>query len=151
MNSFFVFIHQCLPCQSWVPASLLPGPCFCPRPHCLFPHSSQRSPLKPLQPPSGSHCPWNKTQTPHCLPALEHPPNPSHGCFLLILPVFLKPCYLKHHPCCNISISWFVWFGHAACGIIPDQGSNLCPLHWELGVLTTGPPVKSWLLSLLVS
>ena len=26
-----------------------------------------------------------------------------------------------------------------ACGIFPEQGSNLCPLHW----LTTGPPRKS--------
>ena len=26
-----------------------------------------------------------------------------------------------------------------ACGIFPEQGSNLCPLHW----LTTGPPWKS--------
>ena len=23
----------------------------------------------------------------------------------------------------------------AACGIFPDQGSNLCPLHWEREVL----------------
>ena len=26
-----------------------------------------------------------------------------------------------------------------ACGMFPEQGSNLCPLHW----LTTGPPWKS--------
>ena len=25
----------------------------------------------------------------------------------------------------------------------PDQGSNLCPLQWKCGVLTTGPPGKS--------
>ena len=25
----------------------------------------------------------------------------------------------------------------------PDQGSNLHPLHWECGILTTGPPGKS--------
>ena len=32
----------------------------------------------------------------------------------------------------------------AACGIeFPDQGSNLGPLHWECGVLATGPPGKS--------
>ena len=31
-----------------------------------------------------------------------------------------------------------------ACGIeFPDQGLNLGPLHWELRVLTTGPPGKS--------
>ena len=32
----------------------------------------------------------------------------------------------------------------AACGILfPDQGSNPGPLHWERGVLATGPPGKS--------
>ena len=38
-----------------------------------------------------------------------------------------------------------------ACGIcFPDQESNLSPLHWEHGVLATGPPGKflfCWLLS----
>ena len=30
------------------------------------------------------------------------------------------------------------------CGILfPDQGSNPGPLHWEHGVLATGPPGKS--------
>ena len=29
-----------------------------------------------------------------------------------------------------------------------DQESNPCPLHWEHGVLTTGPPEKSLSLSL---
>ena len=33
----------------------------------------------------------------------------------------------------------------AACGIqFPVQGSNLGPLHWEVRVLATGPPGKSW-------
>ena len=27
--------------------------------------------------------------------------------------------------------------------LVPDQGSNPGPLHWECGVLTTGPPGKS--------
>ena len=27
------------------------------------------------------------------------------------------------------------------CGIFPDQGSNLCPLHWQ--AYSTGPPGKS--------
>ena len=27
--------------------------------------------------------------------------------------------------------------------LVPDQGSNLGCLHWELGVLATGPPGKS--------
>ena len=32
----------------------------------------------------------------------------------------------------------------SACGIwLLDQGWNLGPLHWERGVLTTGPPGKS--------
>ena len=31
----------------------------------------------------------------------------------------------------------------AACGsYFPDQGMNLSPLHWEHGVLATGPPGK---------
>ena len=31
-----------------------------------------------------------------------------------------------------------------ACGIcFPEQGSNLCPLHWECRVLATKPPEKS--------
>ena len=30
-----------------------------------------------------------------------------------------------------------------ACGIFPDQGSNLGSLHWERRVLPTGPPGKS--------
>ena len=37
-------------------------------------------------------------------------------------------------------------FGHAtryAGSYFPDQGSNLCPLQWKYGVLTTGPPGKS--------
>ena len=37
-----------------------------------------------------------------------------------------------------------------ACVILfPDQGSNSGPLHWEYGVLATGPPGKS--LTLLCS
>ena len=43
---------------------------------------------------------------------------------------------------------WFVLF--CGCAIqhvrsqFPDQGLNLCPLHWKHGVLITGPPGKSW-------
>ena len=34
---------------------------------------------------------------------------------------------------------WLRWV-FVACGIqFPDQGLNLGPLHWELGVLATGP------------
>lgn len=108
LNSFFVFIHHRLPCQRCIPASLLHGPSSA-LVLSLFPRSSQRSPLKPSQASNGSHCPWNKTQTPRCLPALEHLPYPSHGCVLLILPVFLKPLYLKYHPHHNVSVSWFYW------------------------------------------
>ena len=28
-------------------------------------------------------------------------------------------------------------------GLVPDQGMNLGTLHWEHGVLATGPPVKT--------
>ena len=38
---------------------------------------------------------------------------------------------------------WLLWVPVVACGIqLPDQGSNLGPLHWELRVLATGPPGK---------
>ena len=36
--------------------------------------------------------------------------------------------------------------GHEGCHVgsqFSDQGLNLCPLHWECRVLTTGPPKKS--------
>lgn len=44
-------------------------------------------------------------------------------------------------------------FGHAAWHVVswlPDQGSNPCPLHWQLCVLTPGPPGKSLLIHLLM-
>ena len=31
-----------------------------------------------------------------------------------------------------------------ACGIFPDQGLNLCPLHWQAEFLTTAPPGKTF-------
>ena len=34
-------------------------------------------------------------------------------------------------------LSWSMW------DLVPDQGSNLGPLHWELRVVATGPPGKS--------
>ena len=41
---------------------------------------------------------------------------------------------------------FFFCLCHVACGILVprpgDQGSNQCPLCWELGVLTTRPPGK---------
>ena len=43
-----------------------------------------------------------------------------------------------------VDFFFFFWLHHAACRIlVPDQGSNSCPLQWKLGVLTTGPPGKS--------
>ena len=46
---------------------------------------------------------------------------------------------------------WFFflifWPHQAACGIfVPWPGIELVPLHWQHGVLTTGPPGKSWTL-----
>ena len=41
---------------------------------------------------------------------------------------------------------WFFWPCNTPCGLwdlSPDQGSNSCPLQWELGVLTTGIPIFS--------
>ena len=39
----------------------------------------------------------------------------------------------------------FFSFGHKSCGLLapPNQGLNQHPLHWQCGVLTTGPPGKS--------
>ena len=48
-------------------------------------------------------------------------------------------------------IYWLRWVLVAICEIfsfgmwilLPDQGLNLHPLHWELGVLATEPPGKT--------
>ena len=37
---------------------------------------------------------------------------------------------------------FFLFFGHVG-SYFPNQGLNLCPLHWKLRVLTSGPPGKS--------
>ena len=41
----------------------------------------------------------------------------------------------------------FIYFGqcHMTCGVLIslDQGLNPHPLHWEHGVLATGPPEKT--------
>ena len=57
--------------------------------------------------------------------------------------------------CCLISLFlkilidgliWLYWVLVAACAIwFPYQGWNPRPLHWEHGVLATGPPGKSFL------
>ena len=39
---------------------------------------------------------------------------------------------------------FFFWLCCVACRVlVPNQGSNLCHLHWELGVLATGQPGPS--------
>ena len=48
----------------------------------------------------------------------------------------------------SIPVSREFLLGHAVQhvgSLFPNQGWNLCPLHWELAVLTTGPPEKSFL------
>ena len=46
---------------------------------------------------------------------------------------------------------FFFWLCCAACGIlVPNQGSNPCPLQWKRRVLTTGPPGKSQQVILLL-
>ena len=39
------------------------------------------------------------------------------------------------------------FFGHTMQNF-PNQGSNLCPPQWKHGILTTGPPGKSKILSI---
>ena len=41
---------------------------------------------------------------------------------------------------------FFFFFGptRRQVGPFPDEGSNPCSLHWMCGVLTTGPPEKSF-------
>ena len=39
----------------------------------------------------------------------------------------------------------------AACGIFPNQGSNSCPLHWQVDSQLTGPTGKSHNLPILES
>ena len=45
---------------------------------------------------------------------------------------------------------FFFWPHPAACGIFPNEGSNLCPLQWKRGFLATGPP-QSCLILFLIS
>lgn len=48
----------------------------------------------------------------------------------------------------HLKICVFIWLCQVlveGCGIqFSDQGLNPGPLHWECGVLSTGPPKKSW-------
>ena len=44
----------------------------------------------------------------------------------------------------QISFFLIFWLHHVACEILlPNQGLNLCPLHWNLRALTTGLPRNS--------
>ena len=38
---------------------------------------------------------------------------------------------------------FFFFLAMQRAGEFPNQGSNLCPLQWNLGVLTTGHPENS--------
>ena len=40
-------------------------------------------------------------------------------------------------------LAFFLWPYGSACRILPNPGSNPCPLHWEHRLLTTRPPRKS--------
>ena len=66
-----------------------------------------------------------------------------------VLSHFFHDFLLSIKPSINIlSFNYFLIFifGHAMhhnTSYFPDQGSNLCPLYWEHGVLTTGLPGKS--------
>ena len=57
--------------------------------------------------------------------------------------------YSKEVPAVFMFIFLFFLFFPFGCAILnaesyfPNQESNLCPLHWRLCVLTTGPPGKS--------
>ena len=43
------------------------------------------------------------------------------------------------HKCCQLFTSWFFWPHLKTCGIlVPDEGLNLHPLQWKLGVLVPG-------------
>ena len=44
---------------------------------------------------------------------------------------------------CRIFVVACLISSHSMWVLFPGQGSNVGPLHWEGGVLTTGPPGKS--------
>ena len=77
--------------------------------------------------------------------------TPGTRCFLVQVPplasyvsLFLKS-FVFHN---NISL-FYVFTLATLCSmqdlssLLPDQGLNQCPLHWEHEVLATGPPGKS--------
>ena len=83
---------------------------------------------------------------------LEYSASPEQGpsrmrvSFLLIIG-FLKYIFIwllrVLAAACEIFIVACGIFSCSTWGLAPDQGSNPGPLHWERGVLTTGPPGKS--------
>ena len=61
------------------------------------------------------------------------------------LSYMLGPCWLLF----LLKAVWVIFLGGAAHHSLrnfPNQESNLIRLHWKRGVLTTGPPVKSWVI-----
>jgi len=73
-------------------------------------------------------------------------------CILIIPQAGLKMNYLSWWITTIVKFSFtnfffflmFIYLTVPACGIkVPDQGTNLGPLHWELWVLATRPPGKS--------
>ena len=62
-----------------------------------------------------------------------------------VVAVFFLSFFLELH-----IFIWLVLRCHMKCGLFFDEGLNLSPLHWEHGVLTTGPPGK-FLVSVFVN
>ena len=60
------------------------------------------------------------------------------GCFLLLVSAGV----LSLVAACELLV--------AACKLLSDQGWNPGPLHWEQGVLATGPPEKSCFITFYV-
>ena len=54
-----------------------------------------------------------------------------------------------YHPTALECPKYFFLPCHVASGIFPSQELNLCPLHWEHGILTTGLPGKSQMFQVL--
>ena len=72
-----------------------------------------------------------------------------HFLFLKCIHLFIWLCQVSVAVCGNFFSSG-MGTSVAACGVyFPDQRSSPGPLHWEIGVLTTGLPGKSLFLSFL--
>ena len=63
---------------------------------------------------------------------LNHSPDTKHFCVYPLSGSSSKALFF--------TMSFFGSAMHHVASRLPDQGLNLCPLHWTLGVLTTGPP-----------